>query len=88
MPTKKLRRPTRTKLNLTIHPDIMGFANELANKRRRSVARLFEDLVEKEWNRVNGIQPAYAPPTYTPLQELYQPAPSYYQAPPAPKKTY
>ena len=87
MKTKKLRRPTRSKLNLTIHPDIREFATEIANKRRRSVAQLFEDLVEAEWNRVNGILPAYPMPTYTPLQQLYQPSPVYYQTPGAPKKT-
>ena len=87
MKTKKLRRPVRSKLNLTIHPEIREFAVEIANKRRRSVAQLFEDLVEAEWNRVNGIQPAYPMPTYTPLQQLYQPAPAYYQAPVPPAKT-
>lgn len=88
MKTKKLRRPTRSKLNLTVHPEIREFALEIANKRRRSMAQLFEDLVEAEWNRVNGIQPSYPMPIYTPLQQLYQPAPGYYQAPAAPKKTY
>lgn len=88
MKTKKIRRPARTKLNLTIHPDIREFAVEIANKRRRSMAQLFEDLIEAEWNRVNGIQPSYPMPMYTPLQQLYQPVPAYYQAPSQPKKTH
>jgi hypothetical protein len=45
-------------------------------------------LVEAEWNRVNGIQPSYPTPTYTPLQQLYQPAPGYYQAPSYHSKTH
>jgi hypothetical protein len=80
MKTTKPRKPRRSKLNLTIHPDIKQFAVEISNKRRRSVAQLFEDLVEKEWNRVNGIQPSYPMPIYTPAQELYQPMPGYHQA--------
>jgi hypothetical protein len=79
MKTTKPRKPRRSKLNLTIHPDIKQFAVEISNKRRRSVAQLFEDLVEKEWNRVNGIQPSYPMPIYTPAQELYQPMPGYHQ---------
>ncbi len=81
MKSTKLRKPRRSKLNLTIHPDIKQFATEIANKRRRSVAQLFEDLVEREWNRVNGIQPGYSMPMYTPLQELFQPMAGYYQSP-------
>jgi hypothetical protein len=42
-------------------------------------------LVEAEWNRVNGIQPSYPSPSYTPLQQLYQPKPGYYQAPSSPQ---
>jgi hypothetical protein len=88
MKQKRLRRPPRSKLNLTIHPEIKDFAVEISNKRRRSLAQLFEDLVEAEWNRVNGIQPSYPSPTYTPLQQLYQPKPGNYQAPSSPYKTY
>jgi hypothetical protein len=84
MKQKRLRRPPRSKLNLTIHPEIKDFALEISNKRRRSLAQLFEDLVEAEWNRVNGIQPSYPTPSYTPLQQLYQPKPGYYQAPSSP----
>jgi hypothetical protein len=85
MKRKKSPKVERSKINLTIHPDIMKFAAELSNKRRRSVARLFEDLVESEWNRVNGIHPNYGMPMYTPMQQLYQPAPHYYQTPAIPK---
>lgn len=81
MKKKNPRKPTRTKMNLTIHPELKEFAVEIANKRRRSISQLFEDLVETEWNRVNGIQPSYPQPVYTPLQQLYQPGPSYYAAP-------
>jgi hypothetical protein len=88
MKQKRLRRPPRSKLNLTIHPEIKDFAVEISNKRRRSLAQLFEDLVEAEWNRVNGIQPSYPSPSYTPLQQLYQPKPGNYQAPSSPYKTY
>ena len=88
MKQKRLRRPPRSKLNLTIHPEIKDFAVEISNKRRRSLAQLFEDLVEAEWNRVNGIQPSYPSPTYTPLQQLYQPKPGNYQSPSSPYKTY
>jgi hypothetical protein len=88
MKQKRLRRPPRSKLNLTIHPEIKDFALEISNKRRRSLAQLFEDLVEAEWNRVNGIQPSYPSPSYTPLQQLYQPTSGYYQAPSSPYKTY
>lgn len=86
MKTRTSRKPMRVKMNLTIHPEIKDFATELSNKRRRSVSQLFEDLVEKEWNRVNGIQPAYPSPMYTPSQQLYQPAPVYYAAPQPIKK--
>ena len=41
-------RKLRGKLNLTIHPEIRDFAEQLAFKRRRSVSQLFEDLVEAE----------------------------------------
>jgi len=44
-------RKLRGKLNLTIHPEIRDFAEQLAFKRRRSVSQLFEDLVEAEWFR-------------------------------------
>lgn len=88
MNTKNPRKPQRAKMNLTIHPEIKEFATELANKRRRSLSQLFEDLVENEWNRANGIQPTYPHPSYTPLQQLYQPAPSYYGVPQTPQKTY
>ncbi|MFZ9919640.1 MAG: hypothetical protein ACO3GO_00835 [Terrimicrobiaceae bacterium] len=85
MKTKKSAKPKRSKINLTIHPDIMKFAKELSDKRRRSVARLFEDLVENEWNRAHGIQPNYTTPMYTAMQQLYQPEPHYYQAPVPPR---
>jgi hypothetical protein len=88
MKQNRLRRPPRSKLNLTIHPEIKDFAVEISNKRRRSLAQLFEDLVEAEWNRVNGIQPSYPTPSYTPLQQLYQPILGNYQAPSSPYKTY
>lgn len=55
-------KPIRGKLNLTIHPEIKDFAVELASVRRDTLSQLFEDLVEAEWNRVNGIYSVYPPP--------------------------
>ena len=61
-PTKPASaKPVRGKLNLTIHPEIKEFAMALANARRDTVSQLFEDLVEVEWNRVNGIVSNYPP---------------------------
>jgi hypothetical protein len=66
-------RKLRGKLNLTIHPEIRDFAEQLAFKRRRSVSQLFEDLVEAEWFRYQAAQqgvpaqpvaPQYPQPAY------------------------
>jgi len=69
--TRARRKPVRGKLNLTIHPEIKDFAVVLANARRDTLSQLFEDLVEAEWNRINGIHSVYPPPK------------SYFIAPPA-----
>lgn len=74
-------RKLRLKLNLTIHPEIRAFADELSLKRRRSISQLFEDLVEDEWKRASAAQPV---PQYAPTQQYYSAAPSFYAAPPAP----
>lgn len=78
MPRRPTGRPLRGKLNLTIHPEIRVFADELAAKRRRSVSQLFEDLIEAEWNRK---QPAaqQAPQYQQVPPQAYQPAPGYAQ---------
>lgn len=78
MPRRPTGRPLRGKLNLTIHPEIRAYADELAIKRRRSVSQLFEDLIEAEWMR---NQPAaQQAPQYQPVPpQSYQPAPSYSQ---------
>lgn len=55
-------KAVRGKLNLTIHPEIKEFAMALAHARRDTVSQLFENLVEVEWNRVNGIVSNYPPP--------------------------
>jgi len=55
-------KTNRGKLNLTVHPEIKEFAFALANARRDTVSQLFEDLVEAEWNRLNGIVAVYPPP--------------------------
>jgi hypothetical protein len=55
-------KSVRGKLNLTIHPEIKEFAMALANARRDTISQLFEDLVEVEWNKVNGIVSNYPPP--------------------------
>lgn len=41
----------RQRLNLTIHPEIREFAEQMATKRRRSIFQIFEELIEAEWNR-------------------------------------
>lgn len=63
MPRKPLNHLRRGKLNLTIHPEIREFAEQIASERRRSVSHLFEDLVEAEYCRVNGQpSPQLLPP--------------------------
>ncbi len=57
-------RKLRGKLNLTIHPEIRDFAEQLAFKRRRSVSQLFEDLVEAEWFRYQAAQQGAPAPQY------------------------
>lgn len=71
-------RLLRGKLNLTIHPEIRNYADELSRKRRRSVSQLFEDLIEAEWQRqqVPQPKPASAP---APAQQYYMPQQPYYQ---------
>lgn len=75
-------RKLRLKLNLTIHPEIRAFADELSLKRRRSISQLFEDLIEDEWNRISAAPPV--PPNYAPAQQYYAAPPSFYAAPPVP----
>jgi hypothetical protein len=82
-------RKLRGKMNLTIHPEIRAFADQLALKRRRSISQLFEDLIEAEWVRSQTpvpsmpAQPAVAQPIYPqpvyPQQGYY--IPSQYPAP-------
>jgi hypothetical protein len=77
---KKPVEQRRVKLNMTIHPDIRAWADEISLKRRRSVSQLFEDLVELEWMRQN---PAAAPAQPSPQQQAYylpQPYSYHYQA--------
>jgi hypothetical protein len=78
----------RGKMNLTIHPEIRAWAEEISFKRRRSVSQLFEDLVEMEWNRQQAADqnpPLSAPvPQPQPAPYFHQPPP-YYYAPPTPQ---
>ena len=78
---KKPIEQRRVKINLTIHPDLRQWADEISLKRRRSISQLFEDLVEMEWHRQQGapspapLQPphqqqAYHPPQPYPYQYL------------------
>ncbi len=71
-------------MNLTIHPEIRAFADQLAFKRRRSISQLFEDLIEAEWMRFQtaGAAPApqATPPTPPPPPAAY-PQPPYYYPP-------
>lgn len=70
-------RQLRGKLNLTIHPEIRGFAEQLSQKRRRSISQLVEDLVEAEWLRAQNPpqQPQYYAPQPAPQPAYYAPAP-------------
>jgi len=79
-PNRKLRE----KMNLTIHPEIRDFADQLAFKRRRSVSQLFEDLVEAEWHRMQAAM-AQTPP---PPQPAVQAPPPVYAQPPYPQTAY
>ena len=77
---KKPVEQRRVKLNMTIHPDIRAWADEISLKRRRSISQLFEDLVELEWMRQH---PAAAPspaPALPQQQVYYPPQPYPYQA--------
>ena len=79
---KKPIEQRRVKINLTIHPDIRAWADEVSLKRRRSVSQLFEDLVELEWMRQHAA-PAPSPAQPSPQQQAYyqpQPYPYHYQA--------
>ena len=74
-------RKLRGKMNLTIHPEIRTFADELALKRRRSISQLFEDLIEAEWMRFQAAGAAPQPPAPQPMvapQPVYPPQPYYY----------
>jgi hypothetical protein len=71
-------RKLRAKLNLTIHPEIRIYADELALKRRRSISQLFEDLIEAEWIRLQS-QPLFPQPApQQPPQPAPMPTPYYY----------
>jgi hypothetical protein len=83
-------RQLRGKMNLTIHPEIRAFADQLAFKRRRSISQLFEDLIEAEWMRYQAAgsvpqpvapAPAVAQPVFPPHQPYYYP-PQYVPAVP------
>ena len=79
---KKPVEQRRVKLNMTIHPDIRAWADEISLKRRRSVSQLFEDLVELEWMRQNPAA-APSPVQSSPQHQAYyqpQPYPYPYQA--------
>jgi hypothetical protein len=68
-------------MNLTIHPEIRTFADELALKRRRSISQLFEDLIEAEWMRQQAMPaPAPQPPIPQPMvaQPVYPQQPYFY----------
>jgi hypothetical protein len=79
---KKPPEQRRVKLNLTIHPDIREWADEISRKRRRSISQLLEDLVEMEWMRLHSdsastvVQPPLQQQAYYPPQ----PYPYHYPA--------
>lgn len=69
--SRKINPPghRRKILNLTIHPDIRAWADELSRIRRRSISLLFEELVEAEWLRRQAAEahpPLPAPHPYAP----------------------
>jgi predicted transcriptional regulator len=41
----------KERLNLTVRDDFKNKAATLAEKRRRSISALFEDLIDEEWER-------------------------------------
>ena len=91
MPRKKdPNRILRGKLNLTIHPEIRTYADELAIKRRRSVSQLFEDLIEAEWLRMQAPPPAPtpAPAPSAPVAQQMVPPPFYMHPYGAPMGAY
>jgi hypothetical protein len=76
MRRRKPENALRGKLNLTMHPEVRQWADEIALKRRRSISQLFEDLVEAEWQRQNQPQTPPAPPAPAPTPVTYaQPQP-------------
>lgn len=77
---KDPNRILRGKLNLTIHPEIRTYADELALKKRRSVSQLFEDLIEAEWLRMQA-PPQPAPAPAAPAPAAPQPVPQAYFMP-------
>ena len=76
-------RQLRGKLNLTIHPEIRSFVEQIALKRRRSVSQIVEDLVEAEWIRLQAPaqQPQCCAPQPAPQPPYYPPAPVQYIQP-------
>lgn len=83
----------REKLNLTMHPEVRDWAEELCFRGRRSLSRLFEDLVEAEWQRMKNPPPPVSAPTAPPAAQppFYyypQPYPHFYAAPPAPQQPH
>jgi hypothetical protein len=85
MPRKPSGLPLRGKLNLTIHPEIRAYADELSVKRRRSISQLVEDLIEAEWMRQHQQPPAgYVLPQHGMYPQGYaapQPGAVYYPPP-------
>lgn len=63
----------RKKLNLTIHPEVREFAEKMADKRRRSISQLFEELIEAEWNR-QKVAPSEDRGKYQPARRKKAPA--------------
>lgn len=76
MPRKKKPiEQRRAKMNLTIHPEIRGWADEISLKRRRSLSQLFEELVEAEWVRQQQPPASASLPPPPPLPSYLPPQP-------------
>jgi hypothetical protein len=78
---KKPVEQRRVKLNLTIHPDIREWADEISRKRRRSISQLLEDLVEMEWMRLHPAPPSTVVQPPLQQQAYYPPQPYPYHYP-------
>lgn len=72
---RKANEPLRDKILVSIHQDVRQWAVSLAG--RRSISRLFEDLVEAEWHRYQAA--ARSPNPHQQPDFHFAAHPSYYR---------